>query len=52
VSTYRWSPCWAAFIGLVIFLIARRWIIRSRGEFSVSSEPFQVILDQMMKVKK
>jgi hypothetical protein len=41
----------AAFVGLVIFLIAAM-DNPFRGEFCVSPEPFQTLLDQMMKVKK
>ncbi len=41
----------AAFIGLVMFLIAAM-DNPFRGEFCVSPEPFQTLLDQMMKVKK
>ena len=41
----------ATFIGLVIFLIAAM-DNPYRGEFSVSPEPFQILLDGMMKVKK
>jgi len=41
----------AAFIGLVMFLIAAM-DNPFRGEFCVSPEPFQNLLDQMMKARK
>lgn len=40
----------AAFIGLVIFLIVAM-DNPFRGEFCVSPDPFQNLLDQMMKAK-